>query len=262
MGAVRRVTVSTGRVEIGQGVLTAMLQIPADELDVCPDRIDLQTGDTTLTPNEGYTAGSQSIQFGGIAMRLACAEVRSLFLAAAASRLGCAAADLSLADGAIVRHSEPTGQDYWSFADNVDLTRSATASAAIKSANDYRVVGQNAARVDLAHKVFGAPIFIHDVKLDGMVHARVARQPRPGGTVAKINEAAIRRAGKGSVEIIRHGNFIAILGADETVGDAAAAVAQPCRLGRGRSDQSGSVRGALAATATDGRSIARRAAAG
>jgi nicotinate dehydrogenase subunit B len=66
-----RVTVSTGRVEIGQGVLTAMLQIAADELDVSPDRIDLRTGDTTLTPDEGYTAGSQSIQFGGIAMRLA-----------------------------------------------------------------------------------------------------------------------------------------------------------------------------------------------
>ena len=72
-----RVTVSTGRVEIGQGVLTAMLQIAADELDVAPDRILLQTGDTDLTPNEGYTAGSQSIQFGGVALRLACAEVRA-----------------------------------------------------------------------------------------------------------------------------------------------------------------------------------------
>ncbi|TMJ67313.1 MAG: xanthine dehydrogenase family protein molybdopterin-binding subunit, partial [Alphaproteobacteria bacterium] len=73
------VTVSTGRVEIGQGVLTAMLQIAADELDVAPDRILLQTGDTDLTPNEGYTAGSQSIQFGGVALRQACAEVRALF---------------------------------------------------------------------------------------------------------------------------------------------------------------------------------------
>ena len=74
-----RVTVSTGRVEIGQGVLTAMMQIAADELDVSLDRIDLRTGDTTLTPNEGYTAGSQSIQFGGIAMRLACAAPRLIF---------------------------------------------------------------------------------------------------------------------------------------------------------------------------------------
>jgi CO/xanthine dehydrogenase Mo-binding subunit len=201
-----RVTVSTGRVEIGQGVLTAMLQIAADELDVSPDRIDLRTGDTTLTPDEGYTAGSQSIQFGGIAMRLVCAEVRSLFLAAAASRLGCAAADLSVEDGAVFRHGKTTGEDYWSLADTVDLVRPATASAAIKLANDCRVVGRNASRVDLAAKVFGAPISIHDMKLDGMVHARVVRQPRRGGTVAKINQAAIRRAGKGKIQIIRHGN--------------------------------------------------------
>src|SRR3984885_12236558 len=137
-----KVTVSTGRVEIGQGVLTAMLQIAADELDVAADRIDLQTGDTTLTPNEGYTAGSQSIQFGGIAMRLVFAEIRGLFLAAAASRLNCAAADLSIMDCAVWRDDKATGQDYWSLVTYVDLTRSATASAAVKSANDFRVVGQ------------------------------------------------------------------------------------------------------------------------
>src|SRR5260370_243734 len=83
-----QVTVSTGRVEIGQGVLTAMRQIAAEELDVMPERILLQSGDTELTPNEGYTAGSQSIQFGGVALRLACAEVRALFLDHAATRFG------------------------------------------------------------------------------------------------------------------------------------------------------------------------------
>src|SRR6267378_8363038 len=83
-----QVTVSTGRVEIGQGVLTAMRQIAAEELDLAPERILLQSGDTELTPNEGYTAGSQSIQFGGVALRLACAEVRALFLDQAASRFG------------------------------------------------------------------------------------------------------------------------------------------------------------------------------
>src|SRR5262245_12004819 len=105
------VTVSTGRVEIGQGVLTAMLQIAAEELDVSPERILLQTGDTDLTPNEGYTAGSQSIQFGGVALRLACAEVRGLFLDHAAARFGYSRADLAVQDGAISHRSAPTGQD-------------------------------------------------------------------------------------------------------------------------------------------------------
>src|SRR5205807_4302855 len=93
-----QVTVSPGRVEIGQGVLTAMRQIAAEELDIMPGRILLQSGDTELTPNEGYTAGSQSIQFGGVALRLACAEVRLLFLDRAAAQLGPQRDTLSVAN--------------------------------------------------------------------------------------------------------------------------------------------------------------------
>jgi CO/xanthine dehydrogenase Mo-binding subunit len=219
-----RVTVSTGRVEIGQGVLTAMLQIAADELDVAPERIDLQTGDTDLTPNEGYTAGSQSMQYGGVALRLACAEVRGLMLRAAAAQLGAPAAELAVSDGAIIRQGQPTGCDYWSLAGSMDLTAAATASAKPKSGG-HTAIGRNAPRIDLGGKVFGAASFVHDMAFDGMVHARVIRQPRRTASIAAVGEAAIRRAGKGQVDILRDGNFVAILGADETVVDAAAAVA-------------------------------------
>lgn len=218
-----RVTVSTGRVEIGQGVLTAMRQIAADELDVALDRIDLQTGDTDLTPNEGYTAGSQSIQYGGVALRLACAEVKSLLLDAAAARVGAARSELAVSDGAVTKAGAPTGEDYWSLAPSVDLSRRATAGARPKTARSE--IGRNAPRVDLGGKVFGAPSFVHDMGMDGMVHARVVRQPRRSATVAAIDEAAIRRAAKGDIDILRDGNFIAILGADETMVDNAAAVA-------------------------------------
>src|SRR5947207_5344204 len=145
-----RVTVSTGRVEIGQGVLTAMRQIAAEELDIAPERILLQTGDTELTPNEGYTAGSQSIQFGGVALRLACAEVRALFLDHAAASLGYSRPDLAVRDGAIILRGAPTGQDYWSLAAAVALRRDATGRAPTKNVGDYRVVGQNSPRLDLA----------------------------------------------------------------------------------------------------------------
>jgi CO/xanthine dehydrogenase Mo-binding subunit len=102
-----RVTVSTGRVEIGQGVLTAMLQIAADELDVSPDRIDLRTGDTTLTPDEGYTAGSHSIQFGGIAMRLVVSgNQRSWYDNSNAYRLGYQPEDDSESQAAQVLSAE------------------------------------------------------------------------------------------------------------------------------------------------------------
>src|SRR6516162_11237400 len=184
-----RVEVSTGRVEIGQGVLTAMLQIAAEELDVSPERIVLQTGDTDLTPNEGYTAGSQSIQFGGVALRLACAEVRALFLDHAAASHGYSRGDLAVRDGAITRRGEPTGLDYWTLAAAVDLRRDATGRSPTKNVSYYRVVGQNAPRLDLPDKVFGGSAFIHDMMLAGMVHARVVRQPRRGATIAKIDEA-------------------------------------------------------------------------
>ncbi|HEV8031987.1 MAG TPA: molybdopterin cofactor-binding domain-containing protein [Stellaceae bacterium] len=219
------VAVATGKVEIGQGVLTAMRQIAAEELDVAPERIRLHSGDTELTPNEGYTAGSQSIQFGGVALRLACAEVRSLFLDHAAERFGIPRAELSVRDGAITHRGAPTGQDYWSLAADIDLARPAAGDTPIKPVSDYRIVGESAPRVDLAAKVFGGPAFLHDMKLDGMLHARVVRQPRRGATIASIDEPAIRRAAKGPVEIVRDGDFLAIVGNDETAVEAAAAVA-------------------------------------
>src|ERR1700730_10450656 len=114
-----RVMISTGRVEIGQGVLTAMAQIAADELDVAPERIRVRSADTDLTPNEGYPAGSQSIQFGGIALRQACADVRALFLGEAARVLGCGASELAVREGKILRGGHPTGQDYWTLAPTV-----------------------------------------------------------------------------------------------------------------------------------------------
>src|SRR5580692_6880757 len=144
-----RVRVSTGRVEIGQGVLTAMRQIAADELDVSPERIDLLTGDTERTPTEGYTAGSQSIQFGGVALRLACAEVRDRFLDHVAVSFGHARGELSVRDGTILHRGTATGHNYWSLAGAVDLGRPATGSGQGKTATAHSVVGSNLPRVDL-----------------------------------------------------------------------------------------------------------------
>jgi len=220
-----KAVVSTGRVEIGQGVLTAMLQIAADELDIPPTRIVLQSGDTTLTPNEGFTAGSQSIQFGAVALQLACAEIRLLFLEHVAATRRLPLAELSVRDGAITCRGAPTGDDYWSLAQAVDLGGRATARATPKAATDHVLVGRSAPRVDLAAKVFGEEVFIHDMALDGMQHARVVRQPGRGASIASVDEAAIRRSVKAPVEILRSGNFLAIVGADETAVEAAAAKA-------------------------------------
>src|SRR5579862_4553022 len=219
------VRVATGRVEIGQGVLTAMRQIAAEELEVALDRIRLQSGDTDLTPNEGYTAGSQSIQFGGVALRQACAEVRDLFLDHAAASFGYERGDLAVMDGAILERGRPTGHDYWSLAGAVDLARPARGDRGPKARSDGKIVGRSAPRIDLAGKVFGEPVFVHDMALDGLRHARIVRQPRRGATIRSLDEAGLRRAAKGPIDIARRGNFLAIVGDDESVVEAAAAVA-------------------------------------
>jgi len=220
-----KVELATGRVELGQGVLTAMTQIAAEELDVAIERVIIRSGDTDRTPNEGYTAGSQSMQAGGIALRAACAEVRALFLEQAAQRLGCGAAELSVRDGRILHNGAPTQLDYWSLAQFVSLAREATGTTARKPAADYTIVGRSAGRIDLPAKLFGEASFVHDMAMDGMIHARVVRQPQRGATLDSIDEVAIRRAARGPVSFVRDGNFLAIVGDDETAVDAAAAAA-------------------------------------
>jgi nicotinate dehydrogenase subunit B len=240
-----QVEIATGRVELGQGVLTAMAQIAAEELDVDVARIKVRSGDTDHTPNEGYTAGSQSMQARAIALRQACAEARALFLDHAARRLGCAAAQLTIQDGRILRNATATSWDYWALAQSVSLAIPATGTAARKASAHYRIVGRNAARIDLPAKLFGNPTFVHDMTLDGiagdfvgdfvgdlagdlavdLAHARVVRQPNRGATLVSIDEAAIRRVARAPISFVRDGNFLAIVGDDETAVDAAAAAA-------------------------------------
>ena len=220
-----RVTICTGRVEFGQGVLTAMAQIAADELDVAIARIAVTSGDTELTPNEGYTAGSMSMQFGGVALAQACAEVRGVFLAQAAKLLDCKPSELAIADGTFLRDGKSTGQDYWTLAGSVDLAVKASGAAKRKAVGELKSVGASQARLDLPAKVFGQAIFIHDMALAGMRHARVLRQPNRGARLASVDEAAIKRAAKAAIEFVRVGNFLAILGDDETALDAAALAA-------------------------------------
>ena len=188
-----KVELATGRVELGQGVLTAMAQIAAEELDVALERITVRSGDTDRTPNEGYTAGSQSMQAGGIALREACAQARALFLDHAAQCLGCVPTELSVRDGHILHNGAATQFDYWSLAQSLDLAREATGNVPRKPVADYTIVGRNAARVDLPAKVFGEATFVHDMTLDGMSHARVVRQPNRGARLDSVDEAAIRR---------------------------------------------------------------------
>jgi nicotinate dehydrogenase subunit B len=210
----RTVRLATGKVELGQGVLTALVQIAAEELDVDPSRVRIVSGDTERAPNEGYTTGSMSIEMSGGSIRLVCAEVRRLFVQKLAAELRCDPAELAVVDGKFLRGQGDTGYDYWRLAAQVDLARDATGSAPVKHASEHHVIGRNFPRLDLAEKLAGAP-FLHDLAPAGLLHARVLRQPRRGARLASFDEAAVRRTGP--VEIVREGDFLALLAERESL---------------------------------------------
>jgi len=168
----------------------------------------LVAGDTTQSPDEWYTAGSQSIEVGGMAMRLACAEVRRLFLEAAARELEVNIAELNVRDGTIEVAGTDLRTSYWDLAARVDLARDASGAAAAKAPSQHRIVGKSEPRRDLHAKVTGAA-YVHDLELPGMVFGRVLRPPSYSAKLAAFDADAIR-ALPGVVAVMVSGEFIGI----------------------------------------------------
>src|SRR3984957_5490363 len=117
----RTVRLAVGKVEIGQGVLTALTQIAAEELDVAMDRFIIVSGDTRDAPDEGSTSSSQSIEMSGRSVRLISGELRARIVDRLARRLNCSPSDISVDDGSFLLDDEPTGHDYWNFAAEADF---------------------------------------------------------------------------------------------------------------------------------------------
>lgn len=206
-------TISPGKVEIGQGIVTALAQIAADELDVDIGRVQMVRASTAASPNEGVTSGSLSIQQSGRAVRQACAEVRQIFLAAASDRLGVGIDALEIADGTI---SGPGNvrTSYWELAEEVSLDRNATPGAVPKLSGQRRLAGNSVQRLDIPDKVFAHPRFIHDSAQPGMVHGRVLRSEMSGAKLTELREDGAR-AFAGLIAIVRDGNFAGIVGETE-----------------------------------------------
>src|SRR5258706_11945122 len=147
------VMVSPGKVEIGQGIVTALAQIAADELDVDIGRVQMVRPSTAASPNEGVTSGSLSVQQSGRAIRHACAEIRQIFLDAASNRLGVGVDALDVRDGTISGPGN-VSTSYWELAAEVSLDRDVTPAATAKSSTQRALAGKSGQRVDIPDKVF------------------------------------------------------------------------------------------------------------
>jgi CO/xanthine dehydrogenase Mo-binding subunit len=211
----RTVWIASGKVELGQGINTALAQIAAEELDVALERIRIVPPSTAYSPDEGYTSGSQSVQEGGKNLREACVQARGMLLAHAAQLLGAPIGELAVEDGTI-KAKNGSSVTYWECA--AEATEAPPAGAGVKPSGPAKVVGKSAPRIDLPAKVAGKPAYIQDMTLPGMLFGRIVRPPRPFRKLTSLEKIKLD-----NVSIVQDGSFVGVLAEREEAAIAAAA---------------------------------------
>jgi CO/xanthine dehydrogenase Mo-binding subunit len=207
------ITVFTGKAELGQGFKTAFQQIAAEELDVPFESLKVVTADTRLTANEGFTAGSNSVHNSGTAVQNAAAQVRELLIAEAARRLDLPAEGLRTENGAVI---SPDGRrlGYGELVAADMLHVQAQPKSKLKDPATFKVMGQPVPRVDIPAKVTGGAAYVQDMRLPGMVHARVVRPPSYGAQLTDCDPSAVEKM-PGVVKVVRDGNFLGVVAKKE-----------------------------------------------
>ena len=214
-----QVTVRTGKVDLGQGISTALAQIAAEELDVPMARVSVERASTWQGPHEGVTAGSMSVQDSGGALRQVCAEARAIYLDAAARRYRLTAtqrAGLQVLDGAFTT-GDGAGVacgSYGSLADDFLLDVDASGAARPKPIGAHRLMAADVQRIDLPAKVLGQADFIQDLRLPGQLYGRVAHPPSPAAVLLEVAMDAVA-AMPGVVATVRDGSFIGLVASSE-----------------------------------------------
>jgi nicotinate dehydrogenase subunit B len=207
------ITAFTGKSELGQGFRTAFQQIAAEELDIPFASLKVVTADTKFTANEGYTSGSNSTKDSGTAVRNAAAQVRELLVAEAARRLDVPAENLRTENGEVIA---PDGRQlrYGDLVAAEMLHVQAQPQSKLKDPSTFRLMGQPISRVDIPAKLTGGAAYVQDMRLPGMVHARIVRPPSYGAQLTECDTAAVEKL-PGVVKIVRDGNFLAVVAAKE-----------------------------------------------
>lgn len=209
-----QVLLRVGKAELGQGIITALIQIAAEELDVDWRRVVPVPVSTTNSPDEGFTAGSRSVMDSGAAVRAVCADVRRRLLALAAERTGCTATSLSVVDGTVVDAQGASRTNWWELARPGLLDVDVDGSVEPKPVELHATVGRDVPRVDLRDKFSGQPRFIQDLVLPGLLYGRVVRPPSPGAQLRSVDDHDVL-AFPGVVQLVREGNFLGVIATRE-----------------------------------------------
>jgi nicotinate dehydrogenase subunit B len=208
-------TVYIGFAELGQGASTALPQVAAEELDLEMSQVSTVRLDTNVTPNQGGTYSSASINRGGPQVRTAAAEARQALLQMASQRLGAPVENLSVAAGVVSVKGDPAKRvTYGELIGGKQFGIPFTGKAPVKSPDQYRIVGTNVRRRDTPDKVAARYTYIQYVRLPGMLHARVVR-PRgqraygAGAKVLAVDESSIRNIP--GAQVLRRGDFLGVV---------------------------------------------------
>jgi nicotinate dehydrogenase subunit B len=211
------VTAYNGHVDLGTGVRTALGQIVAEELDVSFARVVVVLGDTSLVPNQGATIASETIQITAVPLRKAAAQARQFLIARAAARLEVPVEGLVIEDG-LIRGKDNRSVSYGELIAGESIQLELADDVPVKSADAYTIVGQSVPRVDLPAKATGELIYVHDMRVPGMLHGRVVRPPYAGvdvgdfigNSLIAVDEASVSDI-PGLVAVVRIGDFVGVV---------------------------------------------------
>ncbi|MBC6952041.1 isoquinoline 1-oxidoreductase, partial [candidate division KSB1 bacterium] len=205
-----RVTCFTGKIEMGQGIVTSLAQELAEELEVSLEVIDMVMGDTDLCPYDRGTWGSMSTRFFGPALRAAGAEAKMVLMELAAEQLKISKDRLAVKDGVIWEAAKPNNRvTYAQLSKGQKIARTLTEKAILKSAADYKVIGKPVNRRDAREKVTGKARYAGDIQFPDLLHARLLRPPAHGAKLLSVDTTAAQQIA--GVQIIREGDLVAVL---------------------------------------------------
>ncbi len=207
------ITVFTGKAELGQGIKTALLQVAAEQLDADFGKLSLVTADTGRTANEGYTAGSHSMQDSGTAIMNAAAQVRQILIAEAAARSGLPNDQMKTENATVIA---PNGNRY-AYGDLVKdqmLHVQASPQSVLKDPSQYKIMNRRIPRVDIPAKLTGGAAYVQDMRPDGMVHGRVVRPPSYDARLIDVDTSAVQKM-PGVLKVVRDGSFLAVIAGGE-----------------------------------------------
>ncbi|MFI5245807.1 MAG: molybdopterin cofactor-binding domain-containing protein, partial [Gemmatimonadales bacterium] len=210
IGADGRVTMLVGKVEMGQGAMTSLPQLAAEELHVSLASVDVVMGDTDLCPFDMGTFGSLSVRTLGPVLRAAAAEARTVLVQMAAEKLGVAAADLEVKDGVITSRTDRAKRvSYGELTAGKRIERRIDGKAALEAVANFKIVGTSSPRRDAIDKVTGRAKYAGDVVPPGALHARIVRPPAHGAAVTDVDTKAAEAMP--GVRVVRDGELVAVL---------------------------------------------------